>query len=64
MGDLNSAIILPQAISIPPQRVSELGALDDDLGERDAGCGVDVLDDDVDAGAETEDEGGVLAVED
>lgn len=63
LGDLDAAVVVGEVVAVAPLGVEELRALDDNLGQVDARAGVDFLGDDVDAGAEAEDEAGVGAVE-
>lgn len=63
LGDFDAAVVVGEVVAVAPLGVEELRAFDDNLGQVDARAGVDFLGDDVDAGAEAEDEAGVGAVE-
>lgn len=50
-------------IAVSPGGVEELGTLHNDLGEVDAGAGLYLLGEDVDAGTQAKDEAAVFPVE-
>jgi hypothetical protein len=64
LGDFDAAVIFGKVVAVAPLGFEELRALDYDLGEVHALAGVDLLGNDVDAGAESEDESCVGPVED
>lgn len=64
LGDGDAAVVRGEVVAIAPLAVGELRAVDDDLGQLDAGAGGNGLGDDVDAGVEAEDEPGVVPIGD
>lgn len=63
LSHLDAPIFIGKVVTISPLSLEELGTLDDDLRQLDALAGVDLLGDDIDAGAEAEDKPGVRPVE-
>lgn len=64
LGDLDSTVVCGEPVPVPPHRGLELRGAHDDLAQGDALAGRQRLDVTVYAGIESEDEPGVVAIED
>ena len=60
---LDAALVVQQLVAVAPLGIEKLGALDDDLAELNALHGWNILGDDIDAGAQAEDQTCILPVQ-